>query len=266
MLSRLKSPLTITTILLGSLYLLAVGLRATPEFIYTEFQRVVVLIVSFILPILLMGKVLEFRPSRANLATTTLILLLLADPSATLLQMTILGLVTFLIKTILRFEHQPIINPAAAGLLVATYLEIPVSWWGASFSPRLPFFSVSITSLLIIPVGIYLILLYKKLPTLIGVPASLLVVYLLLTRNSPLITMLEGTFAFFLLVMATEPRTTPLIDKQEWLYALLLGSLLGYLFVNRIFPDPYLASLLLMNLAFTLFKFVQLKVRKSPIS
>ena len=65
---------------------------------------------------------------------------------------------------------------------------------------------------------------------------------------------------FFLLIMATEPKTTPLIDVQEVVYALILGSLLAMLFVYRIAGEPYLVALLMVNFLFAIFKWVEVKV------
>lgn len=242
------------------LYGMAVAFRGEAGFFMNEAGRAGALILSFALAHLIGFFAWESKPRIENILITILLLLLLADPQTSPLKMWILGLVTALIKTVVRLEHQPLFNPAAAGLLAMSFFGVLTTWWGVSFSPRLPLMGMSIAMLLTIPFGLYEVKLYKKVPTLIGVTAGLMVTYLLLTGRLPLYTVFEGTFAFFLLIMATEPKTTPLIDWQEWIYAVALGAALGFLFVNRIAGEPYLAALLLMNLFFGIFKWFQLKL------
>ncbi len=251
--------MTLTAIFLLALYAMAVYLKG-PVVWEGEMGRVMGVGIGF-LGIHFLGSLKwKAKPRWENLVISLMLLLLLSHFQTSFWQMMMLGAVTGVIKTVLRLENQPIFNAAAAGLLVSSFFGVLTSWWGVSFAPRLPIFNMSVAILLTLPVGLYLIGLYKRVPTLIGVPVVFLVVYYLLTGRWALTTVLEGTFMFFLLIMATEPKTTPLIDVQEVVYALILGSLLAMLFVYRIAGEPYLVALLMVNFLFAIFKWVEVKV------
>ncbi len=255
-----RKPHSLAYMFLVTLYLLAAFLRKEEGFLFNEFYRIIALGLGFGVPHLIGSLAWQGKPRIENVLITFFILLLLADPQTSWVGMLILGLFTALAKTLLRLEHQPLFNPAAVGLLLASKFGVLTTWWGVSFAPRLPIANISIAALLTIPVGLYLVFLYKKIPTLISAPLSLMAVYFILTGRLPLVTIVEGTFAFFLLIMATEPKTTPLIDWQEWIYGLSLGALLAWLFVHRIAGEPYLVALLLTNFVFGVFKWAQLKL------
>lgn len=253
-----RQPTTMTAILLLALYGLAWYFRGN-GFAQQEVTRVVGVMIGLVMPHMLGYMVWKSKPRVDNLLISILLLLLLADPQTGMLSMVILGLLTAGVKTLLRIGQQPILNPAAGGLFLASFLGILTTWWGVSFAPRFSPLNISVAMAVTVPLGAYIIWKYKKLPTLVSVPISLLVMYFLLTGRV-LQSVVEGTFAFFLLVMATEPKTTPVIDWQEWVFGLLLGSLLAFFFVNRVVSEPYLAALLVINLAFGVFRFVQLKL------
>ena len=235
------------------LYLFAVWRVIGLNFVSHELGRALALLAGFGLPHFVGILVWKNKPSLENIFIVSLIILLLANHQTGFFAMFILGLLTALIKTIFRLHHQPIFNPAAAGLFAASFLGVTTTWWGVSFSPRLPFYSISAAMLLTVPAGLYLIWLYKRIPTLLTVTLSFLVVYFLLKGTFPVLTVLEGTFAFFLFVMAIEPKTTPVVDKQEWLYGTVLGSGIAFLYVVRLVGSPYLVVLLSANLLFSLY-------------
>src|SRR3989344_32572 len=260
MFNFLERPTAVSAGLLLALYALALYFHQDPGFIQNESLRFFFLLLGLLPPVIIQALISGYRPQIANLLITLLILILLSDSTTQPLPMFFLGLATGLIKTLVRLDHQPIFNPAAAGLFAASFFCLLTTWWGISYSPRLPIFQMSITNFLTLPLGLYLVFLYKKIPTLIGVPFALAVSYFLLSGKLPLVTLFEGTFTFFLLIMATEPKTSPLVDYQEWVYSLALGGLLAWLFVNRLAPEPYLASLLVLNLLFSIFRTVQVRL------
>ncbi len=249
----------LTAIYLFVLYVLAIFFRGQPGFFANESLRAGALLGSFGVVHLLGMVRWQAKPRLENLLITVLILLLLSDPDTPIIKMAALGLVAGLIKTLIRITNEPVFNPAAAGLFIASLFGVVTTWWGVSFAPRLPFYNMSIAALFTIPIGVHIILRYQKLPTLISAPMSLAVSYFIFAGRLPITILLEGTFAFFLLFMVSEPKTTPVIDWQEWIHGLLLGSLLGFLFVNRLVDSPYIVTLLFMNLLYSIYRFLSLK-------
>lgn len=255
----LKQPLNLTMVFLLLLYGVATYVKGAGMW-EGEMGRVLGVGMGFLGVQLLVSLLWHIKSAWQNLVITMLLLLLLAHYESGFWGMLGLGLITGVIKSVFRLDGQPIFNPAAAGLLASSAVGVLTSWWGVSFAPRLPIMNMSVAMLLTIPFGVYLGLLYKKIPTMVGIPVVFLLTYYLLTGRVALTTVFEGTFMFFLLVMATEPKTTPLIDWQEMIYAVLLGSLLAFLFVYRIAGEPYLGALVLVNFLFSVFKWVQIKV------
>ncbi|OGV90572.1 hypothetical protein A3A66_02300 [Microgenomates group bacterium RIFCSPLOWO2_01_FULL_46_13] len=244
------TPITVTTLYLAILYCLALIVNR-PVPLWFELFRVSGLIAGFIIPHLIYSRVKHYPIRIENILITSLIILLIASRSTTLWGMVVIGLVTFLIKTGLRLKGLPLFNPAAAGLVLGAVVGVIPSWWGVSLAPRLPWFDISWLMFITLPVGIYLAVKYQKLPTVIGTSLGLIVSYLLLNRELPLRLLFEGTAAFFIFIMATEPKTTPVQDKDEWWYALSLGSLIPLLLKFEALP-PYLTPLIIVNGLFAL--------------
>lgn len=249
-------PVNITA--LGLLVLYGLAVYFSVEDYEQEVMRVVVLAAGLLIPHLVLTT-FKVRPQISNLLISLVILLLLADQGGPLLMILALGLVTAIIKTVVRLHHQPIFNPAAAGLLAMSFLGLTTTWWGVSFSPRLPFYGMSVTMLVIVPLGLWIVYKYKKWPTLVMTTLVFSAGYFLLRGTVPLRALFEGTFAFFLFFMATEPKTTPLLDWQEWIYGGLLGGLLVALPLLGV-SNSYLVALLTLNLLFTGYKWGQLKM------
>lgn len=262
MLRRLLIPLNTTVLYLVLLYALAVGLRFEGAFLVSELLRAGMLAAGFLVPHVLLSSLRPVKPRNENLLITFFIVLLLVSVNTKPLMMILLGLITFMLKTLFRFQGRPIFNPAAAGLLAAAPFGVLTTWWGVSFSPRLPIFGMSVAMLLTLPLGLYVVLKYRKLPTVIGVTMAASIGYFLVFRTLPLRFLLEGTFAFFLLIMATEPKTMPVIDTEEWVYAILLGVLLSVLFAVDAY-EAYTMGLLLMNGLFTVYKWWQFRAAKA---
>ncbi|QHO63367.1 hypothetical protein [Candidatus Chazhemtobacterium aquaticus] len=254
-----RKPILLTVIYLLVLYVLAISSRLEGGY-ERELWRVVSLVGGFLVPHLLVLATFGAKPRISNLAITVMILVLLADVDAKPGLMAGLGLVTALIKTVVRFKGQPIFNPAAIGLMIMTLVGLSTTWWGVSFAPRLPVFNMSVAMLLTLPVGLWLVWVYKKIPTLVGVSVAFAAIYVVLVGRLPLAIIFEGTFGFFLLLMATEPKTSPVIDWQEWIYGLALGGILAVMMINKWGGSPYLSSLLIMNFIFSGYKWIQLKL------
>jgi Na+-translocating ferredoxin:NAD+ oxidoreductase RnfD subunit len=72
-------------------------------------------------------------------------------------------------------------------------------------------------------------------------------------QANPLFILVEGTLLFFLLVMAIEPKTSPILPKQQYIF----GAVLGLLVVAGLkfgAVEPYAAALLVCNLGFNVYR------------
>lgn len=254
---RFLKPAEITTLYLGFLYILAVLLKGTPEFYMGELIRAGAILVTFVLPSYLFIRSTGKHVQWDNLLITALLLLMLADPTAPILLTVALGMITTLFKIFIRIQKHPIFNPAAVSLAVLYLFGLTTTWWGVSFAPRFGEFGISSAMLLTLPLGLYIIKRYQKIPTLVATVGGVILGSLLLGGTIPYVLLLEGTFAFFLLIMATEPKTTPVVDFQEWIYGSVLGlSLAAWFSFN--WPLPYILNLLILNVLFTVYKYVQI--------
>lgn len=260
---RFLKPAEITTLYLIFLYVLAVALKGTSTFFMHEIVRFGLIGLGFVIPTIAWLHIKKQHIQWDNIAITFLILLMLADPTAHHWLSLLLGIATFVIKAFVRIQRHPVFNPAAISLSVLYFLGLTTTWWGVSFSPRVTDLRISAAMLITLPLGLYIIKRYKKVPTLIATVGSFILGSLLLGQPFPLMILVEGTFAFFLLIMATEPKTTPVIDSEEWVYGLVLGISLAAWFAFKL-PLPYLSNLLILNLLFGLYKFIQIKRATTP--
>lgn len=259
---KFLKPAEITALYLFFLYLLAVLLKGN-DFFYSEALRLILIGASFIAPTLALVVLRKHKIQWDNILITLFIILLLADTFISPALAIGLGVATFAFKMFARVQRHPVFNPAAASLSLMYFFGITTTWWGVSFSPRFSVFDISTAIFITIPLGLYVIWKYKKLPTLIATTIGVVVMFFLLEGELPTRLLLEGTFAFFLLIMATEPKTTPLLDKQEWVYGALLGISLPIWFYFKL-PLPYLLNLVILNILFTAFKLIQTRKTSQP--
>lgn len=205
---------------------------------------------------LLLVKVKLGRPTRwEHHLITSLILFLLFDPEIPWFVFLGLGIITELIQRLIRVPTGPLLNPAATGAVVATLFGFFPAWWGVSFAPRLPLFEggMSVAALFTIPIAGYVAHTYKKLPIVAMMLGSFVAAYILILQMSPVFVLFEGTLAFFLLVMAIEPKTSPVMRAQQLAYGAVLG-LLTVLSIKFGWLEPYCVALLIVNVLFNLYK------------
>lgn len=212
------------------------ALLAAPSFIFTFFLQ------RFVHPNIIFQH--EHR------AITTLILFLLIDPTSS---WWIFPLVRFGVEVIrhsVRTDTNPIFNPAALGAFALASLGAHPDWWGVSFAPRFPFWGaeISIATLLTIPFAGFVAFRYRKLPLVFSSILSFSTAFVLFAASSPIHIVLEGTFLFFVLVMATEPTTSPIRRNEQYIFGGIVGFLAAFFTVSHIVPDAFLGSLLLANL------------------
>lgn len=196
------------------------------------------------------------RPTRwEHRFITCLILFVLFDPSISWAAFLGIGIATELAQRLIRVPTGPLFNPAALGASIATLASIYPAWWGVSFAPRLSLFEggMSVAMLLTLPIAGYVAHTYKKLPIAAALLVTFTLAYIFILKMSPIFVLLEGTLAFFVLVMALEPKTSPVMRGQQLAYGALLGVLL-VLSIKWGWHEPYSMALLVVNLIFNLYK------------
>lgn len=202
-------------------------------------------------------KVLKVKPSVRweHRFISCLILFLLFAPDVVWWAFPVLGVVTEGLQRLIRLPSGPVANPAALGGLVTTLLlqswDVLPTWWGVSFAPR--WFIVpeglSVATLLVLPIAGWIAWKYKKLSTTLALIAVSAVAYVLVFRLSPAFLIFEGTLLFFGLVMTVEPKTSPILPKEQ----LIFGASVGLLIValqKIYFVEPYLGALVVINVIY----------------
>lgn len=191
---------------------------------------------------------------------TSLILFLLFDSFQPFWMFPLVGVITELAQRLIRVPTGPVFNPAALGTLIVSFFYLLPSWWGTNFSPRIPITAegLSASALITIPVAGFIAWKYKKL--WIGGTAALVtcVLYVLLFQVSPVYVLFEGTLAFFFLVMAVEPKTSPIIRNEQIVFGVVIGVCLPIL-LKLGFLEAYAGSLLIANALLQLYRYVSRK-------
>lgn len=198
---------------------------------------------------------------------TTLILFILFDPLQSWWVFMVVGSVTELVTRLVRLPTGPLLNPAAVGVLVLSLMGVYPGWWAASFAPRFEILAnMSAAMLLITSLAGYIAFKYKKLRIAFVAAGVFYVAYWLLFQANPLFILVEGTLAFFLLVMVIEPKTSPILPQQQYLF----GAALGLLVVAGLkfgAIEAYVIALLICNASFNIYRnwrWVKAKFQKTP--
>jgi len=202
---------------------------------------------SLVHGLLLVSK--RIRPTRwEHRAITNLILFLLFDPLLVWYAFPLVGALAELAQRLARTKIGPVFNPAALGVLLVSFFGFLPGWWGTSFAPRLDVFAggMSVSVLLIVPVAGYIAYRYRKLTIALVASAAFGLGYWLLFSRNPTFLLLEGTWAFFVLVMAIEPKTSPVMRSKQIIYgaAVGLGAAIG---LRLAVFDAFVAALLVTN-------------------
>jgi len=190
---------------------------------------------------------------------TALILFLLFDVLFSWWVFLTVGLVTEVIQRFVRLPTGPVVNPAATGVVALSLFGQFPTWWGMNFGPRFEFMPGNISLIMIFTTLIagYVAWKYHKLLIVAAATISFSIVYYLIFRSSPISILVDGTFAFFLLVMVIEPKTSPAIQQQQAGYGGLVGGtvavLLGAAYYS-FWVEAYTSALLMSNIVFNLYK------------
>mgnify|MGYP001620185309 FL=1 len=158
---------------------------------------------------------------------TGLIIGLIGQFGESALTLSMIGILSMLIKFFIKWDGRHILNPAAAGILAGMLIfNSQPSWWSGGGS-ILPF-------LIWIPIFLYK---FKRWAPMAG--------FLLPTVPFSTVSILNSSsLLFFLSVMLIEPKTSPAPVKTGLLYGLIVGII--YLTLNNF--DPLILSLLVGNL------------------
>lgn len=180
---------------------------------------------------------------------TTLILFLLFDSLLPWWVFLLLGAITELSQYFLRTPMGPVFNPAALGGLLVAFLGYFPSWWGVNPVPRISLFGAEISVLAWITAlgAAYVVYRYRKLPVAGSALVALGLSYALLFQTNPTYILLEGTLLFFIFVMISEPKTSPVVKRDQYIY----GALAGILFSVGLyfhFVEASFIALLVANL------------------
>ena len=246
------------------LFLALLALGASVSWVGSDSLEYLVQVRNFAL-IYLSGFIVYFLGVQAGIMKTTrwehrvissLILFLLFDSFLPWWVFLSLGIITELLQRFVRSVAGPILNPASAGALMLAALGQYPSWWGVSFAPRINIIEggISIAAFFTLPIAGYIVYKYKKLwiPTIAFVLYS--VTYFLIFRSNPLFIILEGTVLFYLLIMAVEPKTSPILKNDQIIFGAVVG-LLAPLLLKFGFYEANLGALLTANILWYLKRF-----------
>ncbi|OGM20116.1 hypothetical protein A2714_00960 [Candidatus Woesebacteria bacterium RIFCSPHIGHO2_01_FULL_38_9] len=215
------------------------------------FHNQLLALTSFLL-IVFSALILEFvleRFSKLNTfnyrgaITSSLIIFLLADPTAKIYQILIAIFAAVLLSIAIQSNNRPIFNKAASGLLVASFFGLPITWWG--FIPGF------ISSLVIIILVSFMNLSIRRQLRIITPFLAVTMLFSFLSSFDIFTTVIQfliGGFWFFTLVILPEENTAGHYTKTKIAYGILV-ALLAFLIPRIGFTtDPLLTSLLVANL------------------
>ncbi len=225
--------------------------------------------VAFDLLFLTLRRTKLFIPYAA--VVSGLIIGLLTSPETFWYQIATTCALAMAVKNFLRISGRHVFNPAGSGLFLAGILfHQTVSWWGVSFQTITAPFSL-LKMLYFIILGLPFLISGFRMRRLISIFSFLItytvvsLVFLLHTFSLTtfFITVADSTVIFFSIVMLPEPMTSPVKQKRQLLYGVIVAlvvSLLSYPGINSalsqkgLLPDPFITALLIGNLFFLRFR------------
>ena len=176
-------------------------------------------------------------------------------------------------KFFLEPRNTPIINPVVLGLLLASLVlpfipgfETPfISWWGTSYKFQVALgqtvFNISPALLL---VGIWIIFglgKWRKYPLLISFLLGHAILLMITERSLDLFAFIftDATIYFFAAIMLIEPKTSPILKKQQIIFGIIAAIVYSTLIQLHV-GNFELWAILAANVYF--FSTKQLQMRK----
>lgn len=211
---------------------------------------------------------------------TGLIIGLVASPLLSWYQTLTIGILAMVSKNFIRVNNRHIMNPAAFGLLVSSFLfGQTISWWGLSWQS---FVAFAPQDKQLLPIISFLILLSPFLVSALRfrryrIQLSFLISYILsnlLSSFNQVFTLdinlfhisyfifhifFDPTLLFFTAVMLPEPMTTPSNRRKQLFFGIFVALVSTIVFlpvansgirISNFISDPLIFSLLLANVIF----------------
>lgn len=196
----------------------------------------------------------------ANSLITACILFLLLSPGETYIEFLyplFAVLAAFFIKFFVEYKNLHPINPAVGGLLILTLIPLIstmpepfVSWWGAAFKG-------SWSLLLLSPILLYILFKFKKYGIFLSFIISYLILQYFLGTSFDIIKfyVTTGTLYFMAGVMLVDPKTSPIVMREQIIFGLFTGILFGMLQYYHLSYAELLA-IGIMNFLFFIFSVI----------
>ena len=184
---------------------------------------------------------------------------LIIDPSQPLWIIAVAVIAAFISKQFINVGiRQNIFNPAAFGIMfVSLVFNLGVAWWAVAWS-RLP--------AVILIIAISRILFKMRRLWLPGGFLAVYFIYYFITfgdLNSVVLSLLDGSFLLFALVMLPEPITSPVVGKFKYFYGASV-ALISIGLSRLVLPEIFLPSLLIADLGAFLIRNFGKRLSKSP--
>ncbi|OGK15646.1 hypothetical protein A3H80_02140 [Candidatus Roizmanbacteria bacterium RIFCSPLOWO2_02_FULL_37_19] len=264
-------------VLIAHLDLLLFSKNSSDQLRFT-IQLITILITGILLYIVSVLK-LNFRHANPlNILISSMIVYILIHPTNPWIFFPLTIFFAWIGKYFIKYKNLPMFNPAGFGIFltyyVTTFLQkigvsndvLLVSWWGADmqqyFLNEIPIFNMMV-SLLLLFGFLYFIQKYNKHILVSTFFVTFSIIFLLYNfffhitfqESIKILSMnMFTSFAFLMLIMIPEPKTSPNLSKHQTVIGILGASVL--FFLTWYLPDkslftpglPFLTTLLTMNL------------------
>lgn len=151
-------------------------------------------------------------------------------PQLSLPVQVIAALLAVVQKHVIRWKGSHIFNPAAFSVLITSLLFSTAPSWWIAVSPVVLVFLLTANMV-------------RRLPIAVSFYA-----FHVLLSGASIAAMLDYTAIFFALVMAVEPKTTPLSQKGMVVFGAWIAVLSAVVHYTGLSIDPFIIALLVMNI------------------
>lgn len=172
--------------------------------------------------------------------------------------------IAILSKFFLKYRGSSIFNPTALGILIVFLITklIPnldpvfISWWGTAYKTGL---SLGGETSFLFPSALFLMIIWiifglnkwRKWPIFLSFLIAHFLLMLLRQQDMSIIRFIftDATIYFFAAIMLIDPKTSPILKKQQILFG-LLAAITYNAFAHFGFTHPELIAILIANLYF----------------